>query len=100
MGQLIEHSGIIDKIENNRIQVLINQQTTCNECMANGVCNTVDKKKIIIEIENSDRIYKLGDKVIVYGQKSIAHQSVFFAFILPLLLNNYHIIYFKINSFP
>lgn len=86
MGKLIEHSGIIDKIENNRIQVLINQQTSCSECQANGVCIPYDNGKKIIEIENSDPIFKQGDKVIVSGQKLIALQSVLLAFVIPFIL--------------
>jgi len=86
MGILIEHSGIIDKIENNRVQVLINPQTTCNECQANGICHPVDNGKKIIEIDNSDTIYKQGDKVIVSVKKSLALQSVVLAFIIPFIL--------------
>jgi sigma-E factor negative regulatory protein RseC len=86
MGQLIEHSGIIDKIENNRIQILINPQNACSECLANGVCNPGDNGKKIIEFENFDSIFKKGDKVIVSGQKSIALQSVLIAFVIPFFL--------------
>ena len=86
MGKLIEHRGIIDKIENNRIQVLINQQTACSECQENGVCIPFDNGKIIIEIENSDSIFNQDDKVIVSGQKSIGYQSVVLAFVIPFIL--------------
>jgi sigma-E factor negative regulatory protein RseC len=86
MDKLIEHSGIIDKIENNRIHVLINNQAGCSECQANGVCLTFDSDKKIIEMENSDSIYKPGDQVILFLEKSTGPQSVFLAFVFPFVL--------------
>ena len=86
MAQIIEHSGIINKIDKNRIQVLIVQQTACNECQANGVCFTAENGTKIIEVENSESIFKEGDKVILFGMKSNALLAVLIAFLLPFIL--------------
>ena len=86
MTQIIEHSGIINKIDNNHIQVLIVQQTACNSCEANGVCFTAENGTKIIELESSDPIFNIGDKVIIYGKKSNGLVAVLFAFVLPFIL--------------
>ena len=86
MNKLIEHNGIIGKIEDNRIHVLIDNKNGCCECQANGICLTFDSEKKIIEVEKSDSIYKSGDQVIIFGQKSMVSQSVLLAFVFPFIL--------------
>jgi positive regulator of sigma E activity len=86
MTQIIEHRGIIDKIDNNRIDVLISQQTACSECHANGICFTADAVNKLIEVENADRVFKVGDNVILYGKQSMGLQAVLLAFVFPFIL--------------
>ena len=86
MTQIIEHTGTIDKIENNLIQVLIIQETACSECHANGICTSIDKDKKMIEVECSDPIFKVGESVILFGQQSIGLQAVLLAFVLPFIV--------------
>ena len=101
MTQIIEHRGIINKIDNNRIQVLIVQQTACNECQANGVCFTAENGTKIIEVENSDSVFNEGDKVILFGKKSNGLLAVLFAFVLPfitILISLFILNYFIANE--
>ena len=86
MAQLIEHTGIINGIEDNLIQVLIVQQSACSECHARGSCTAADKKEKIIEVESTDRTFKAGDKVILFGRQSIGLQAVLLAFVFPFIL--------------
>ncbi|MDP4240088.1 MAG: SoxR reducing system RseC family protein [Bacteroidota bacterium] len=86
MTQIIEHKGIINKIDNNRIDVLINQQTACSECHANGICFTSDAVNKVIEVENADPVFKIGDNVILYGKQSLGLQAVLLAFVFPSIL--------------
>jgi len=86
MTQIIEHCGIINKIYTNRIQVLIVQQTACNDCQANGVCFTTENDSKIIEVENLESGFNVGDKVILFGKKSNGLLAVLFAFVLPFIL--------------
>lgn len=86
MTQIIEHSGIINKIYNNHFQVLIMQQTACSECQANEVCFTSESGQKIIEVECSDSGFNVGDKVILFGNQSIGLLAVLLAFVLPFML--------------
>jgi positive regulator of sigma E activity len=86
MAQLIEHTGIINKIEDNFMEVLIVQQSACSECHAKGSCTAADKKEKIVKVESTDRTLKAGDKVILFGRQSIGLQAVLLAFVLPFVL--------------
>jgi len=86
MAQLIEHSGIINKIDNYSIHVLIEQESACSECHASGVCNAADKENKIIEVERSDQQLQVGDKVILFGKQSIGLVAVLLAFVIPFVL--------------
>jgi len=86
MAHIIEHSGVINEINSDRIQVLIIQQTACNECHASSVCTSADKETKIIEVESSDPDFKIGDNVILFGKQSIGLQAVLLAFVIPFIL--------------
>jgi len=86
MAQLIEHSGIINKIDNYSIHVLIEQESACSECHASGVCNAADKENKIIEVERCDQQLQVGDKVILFGKQSIGLVAVLLAFVIPFVL--------------
>jgi positive regulator of sigma E activity len=86
MAQMIEHTGIINKIEDNLIRVLIVQQSACSECHAKGSCTVADKMEKIIDVESTDRTFKTGDKVILFGRQSIGLQAVLLVFVFPFVL--------------
>ncbi len=86
MSQIIEHTGIINHIENHLIKVLIVQQSACSACHAKSACTASDQDEKIIDIENSDPSFKVGDHVLVYGQSSMGLLAVLLAFVLPFLL--------------
>lgn len=86
MAQPIEHEGIITEIDGNLIQVMIVQQSACDECHAKGACSISDKKEKLIEIENANPDYRIGDQVIVFGNQSIGMQAVLLAFVVPFVM--------------
>lgn len=86
MPQLIEHTGVIQQIEDNFVQVLIEQQSACSTCHANGSCLSADKSEKIIDVENTGATYCVGDKVMLSGRQSIGLQAVLLAFVIPFVL--------------
>lgn len=86
MSQLIEHSGTINHIQGHLIQVLITQESACSSCHANGACSAADKDDKIIEVESSDPTFKVGDRVMLYGQSSMGLRAVLLAFVIPFLI--------------
>jgi len=86
MAQLIEHRGVINKIEDHLIEVLIVQESACSECHAKGTCMAADKQEKLIEVESADKSFKVGETVVLFGRESIGLQAVLLAFVLPFVL--------------
>lgn len=83
---MIEHEGIIEKINGNRVTIRILQQSACSECHAKGVCMAADSKEKIIEVSDSTGRFRENERVIIEGKASIGHKAVFWAFVLPLAI--------------
>ncbi|HEY5592299.1 MAG TPA: SoxR reducing system RseC family protein [Paludibacter sp.] len=86
MSQIIEHTGIINHIEGSHIRVSIIQQSACSDCHAKGACTAADMDEKYIDLESSDASFKIGDRVMLYGQSSTGLIAVLLAFVLPFLL--------------
>jgi len=86
MAQFIEHSGIIQKIDDNSIHVIIIQESACSECHARGVCTAADKEHKMIEVENNHCLFQVGDHVVLSGKLSVGLNAVLLAFIFPFML--------------
>jgi sigma-E factor negative regulatory protein RseC len=80
MSEIIEYTGIINHIDGNHIQVSIIQKSACSECHAKGACIASDSEEKLIDIESSDSTFRVGDWVLLFGQKSIGNQAVFLTF--------------------
>ena len=86
MSQVIEHTGIINHINGNHIQVSIIQQSACSGCHAKGACAAADMDEKLIEVESSDSTLKVGERVLLFGQQSMGLMAVLLAFVIPFLL--------------
>jgi len=86
MSQIVEHTGIVNNIQNNLIQVIIIHQSACADCDAKGACRIIDHPEKMVDVESSDTSFLIGDKVILSCRKSIEHKAVFLAFVVPILL--------------
>ena len=87
MKDVIEHIGIVEKIENTHIQVRILQASACSECHAKSLCSSADAKEKIIDVwdEDADSL-QVGDRVKVCAATSMGRTAVRLAFVWPLIL--------------
>lgn len=86
MSQIIEHTGVIRQIEGNRVQVLITQNSACSACHAKSACMASDSAEKLIEAFSDDTSFKVGDEVMLYGQRALGFKAVLLAFVIPFLL--------------
>ncbi len=82
---LIDHSGIVQKIDNNSVTVLISASSACAGCQAEGSCNMSGKEDKIIDVAGKYD-YKPGDDVTVLMKQSMGYKALFLAYLLPLIL--------------
>ncbi len=83
---MIEHEGIIEKINGNRITVRILQQSACSACHAKSVCMAADSKEKLVDIPDITGQYHVNERVIIEGKESIGYKAVLWAFVIPLLI--------------
>lgn len=86
MSNTIDHPGIIQKIEGNRIFVKIVQQSACADCHAKGICSASDSKDKIIEITDYSNAYNVNDRVMICGKTATGLKAVLLAFVIPLII--------------
>ena len=85
---MIEHIGLIEKIEKGVVFVRITQQAACSSCEAKGFCTSSEQKEKLIKVElkAAPALFNVGEQVLLIGTTKMAFRSIFLAFILPSLL--------------
>ena len=86
MQNTIEHQGVIISINNKIAHVKIEQTSACASCHVKTMCGASEKSEKIIEAHIYDDSLKIGDSVIVIGQKSLGVQAVLLAYVLPFCI--------------
>lgn len=85
MKDTIEHNGIIRKIDGTQVQVLIVQSTACSACHARKACMASESSEKIVDAEAIEADMKIGDEVVVFGQRKLGMKAVLWAFVVPFL---------------
>ena len=86
MTNTIEHQGVIISIDGSIAHVKIEQTSACASCHVKTVCGASEKSEKIIDANIISSDLKVGDTVIVIGQKSLGFKAIILAYILPFVL--------------
>ena len=82
----IGHDGIVRKVAEKAIEVVIENQSACAGCHAKGACGMADVKQKVITAELPLFPVAPGDKVTVYASLNNAVYSVVLAYVIPVLI--------------
>ncbi len=84
----IEHPGIIDKIENERVWVKIQPQSACGSCHSKSYCSMAESVDKVIEVQNeqSGKALKKGERVKIVLRRSLGYKALFLGYLLPFLI--------------
>lgn len=84
----IEHSGIIDAIEDNCVKVRILQTSACASCKVAGYCNASENKEKIIDVYgfSGTNVLNKGDHVTVVASRQVATKALLLAFGVPFII--------------
>lgn len=86
MRESILHTGIVERVDTNRVIVRITQYSACAGCHAKSACTMSDKKEKQVEIEDASGDYHPGEAVVIIGQDSMGMEAVLWAFAVPVVL--------------
>jgi sigma-E factor negative regulatory protein RseC len=81
---IINHEGIVQKIDDTSVIVSISATTACAGCHAEGSCNMSGKEEKIIEVAGRYDVHP-GDKVTVLMKQSMGFAALFLGYLLPLI---------------
>lgn len=83
--QTIEHSGIVQSVNERSIDVRIVSHPACAGCAASKICDVSEaQEKIITTIRNID--VKAGEEVDVIMSQTQGFRALFLGYILPFLI--------------
>lgn len=87
MSQKISHSGIIERIEEDRIKVRIVQTSACAACKVASHCNAAESKVKMVDVFGCDIAkYSTGQEVTVWASRDVANRALLLGFGVPFLL--------------
>lgn len=87
MSDIIKHQGTVESIDGSHLKVRIVQTSACSSCSIKGHCNASESKEKIVDIYDTQAsIYKIGQRVMLYGTTSMGMQAVILAFGIPFLV--------------
>lgn len=83
----IEHPGVVERVENDRVFVQIASQSACGHCQAQSHCGMVESVGKTIEVvsDHPDR-YREGQKVVVAIERSLGYKALLLGYIYPFLI--------------
>ncbi len=82
----IGHDGIVRKVAEKAMEVVIENQSACAGCHAKGACGMADVKQKVITADLPPFQVSPGDKVTVYASLNNAVYSVILAYVIPVLI--------------
>ena len=87
MSNKIKHSGVVENILGDSVQVRIVQTSACAACKVAGYCNASESKEKLVDVYHVDtRNLRVGDVVTVTASTQVAAQALLLSFGLPLVV--------------
>ena len=81
----IEHTGVIQSIEDKYVNVSILSASACAGCHAAGVCEVSDtEEKIVRALKTID--VKRGEMVLVIMERALGFRALFIGYLMPFII--------------
>ena len=87
MSNKIKHSGVVENILGDSVQVRIVKTSACAACKVAGYCNASESKEKLVDVYHADtRNLRVGDVVTVTASTQVAAQALLLGFGLPFVV--------------
>ena len=87
MSNKIKHSGVVENILGDSVQVRIVQTSACAACKVAGYCNASESKEKLVDVYHADtRNLRVGDVATVTASTQVAAQALLLGFGLPFVV--------------
>jgi len=85
-SSIIHHKGVVQKIENNELEVMILSESACSSCKSKKVCSISEVKEKSIFIHIDDETYRVGDQINVLLEERMGVMAILFAYFFPFIV--------------
>lgn len=85
-SSLVRHTGIIQNITSDELEILILSESACSSCKSKKVCSIAEVKEKEIFIKTNTDNYRIGEKVNVILMEKLGVYAVLFAYFFPFLI--------------
>jgi len=87
MSSKIKHSGTIEAISGDVLQVRIMQSSACAGCKVSAHCTASESKEKKIDVYGEDAsLYHVGQQVTLLADRRMGMLALFYAYILPFII--------------
>ena len=87
MSDKIKHSGVVEKVTGDGVQVRIVQSSACAACKVAGHCNASESKEKLVDVRCADATaYVPGQQVVVTASMQVAAHALLLGFGLPFVV--------------
>lgn len=82
MAELIEHSGVVERIEGDAVLVRITSHSACGSCKARAACGLAETQEKIVEVHTPEAgSYHPGEAVSVGVRRRAGAVAVVYAYV-------------------
>ena len=86
MARLIEHSGVVDRVEGDTVRVKITSRSACGKCSARQACGLAEaQEKIVVVRTRRATEFTAGDEVMVGVRSNAGARAVLLAYVGALV---------------
>ena len=82
----IDQIGIIEEVKEKSVFVRFQSAPACGSCSAKSLCSPSTTDNRIIEIENQNESFTVGESVKISISKKMGFVALFFGYVFPFLL--------------
>jgi len=84
----IEHLGVVDRIEGDKVWVNIKTASACGSCQSKTYCGIAEMSEKVVETYSPSHLktFEIGQEVYVVLRKSLGYRALMLGYLFPFLL--------------
>jgi sigma-E factor negative regulatory protein RseC len=87
MAVTIQHKGVVERIEGDKVFVKVERGTACQACHAKGLCGEQGGERRMRVVTPNAREFSAGDRVIVSLESTkMGFSAIIWAYLFPLCI--------------
>ena len=82
----VEHSGIVERLEGNKVRVGFVSEAACSGCHARGACSLSEVENKFVEVYDDERQWSPGERVGIILEQRAGYKALWYGYLLPLIV--------------